>query len=76
MSEQKQTTWFHSNGYNAQPACEYCQGIIRHEPGCLTLDPLVYYARQIVVDPSKLTVGDCLILHSLAVLWSEPPTAV
>jgi len=63
------TVWFHSNRYNAQAACEHCRGIIRHEPWCITLDLLVYYAFQIVADPSKLTVGDALILHSLGVTW-------
>lgn len=30
---------------------------------------MVYYAYQIVADPSKLTLGDSLILHSLGVTW-------
>ena len=34
---------------------------------CITLDPVVYYAYEIVADPSKLTVGDALILHALGV---------
>ncbi len=62
-------TIFHSNRYNAQAACPHCDGIIRHEPWCITLHPLVYYAFQIVADPSKLTVADALILHSLGVIW-------
>jgi len=68
MSDNSQATWFHSR-YNAQTACEHCHGIIRHELWCITLDPAVYYAHQIVADPSKLTVGDALILHSLGVIW-------
>jgi hypothetical protein len=61
--------WYHSNRYNAQAACEHCEGVIRHEPWCITLDPAVYYAYQIVADPTKLTFGDILILHSLGVIW-------
>jgi|HubBroStandDraft_4_1064222.scaffolds.fasta_scaffold16227_3 hypothetical protein len=60
---------FHSNRYHAKAACEHCEGIIRHEPWCITLHPLVFYATQIVSDPSKLTVGDAIILHSLGVIW-------
>ena len=28
---------YHSNRYNAQAACEHCEGIIRHERWCQTL---------------------------------------
>ena len=62
-------TIFHSNRYNAQAACQHCDGVIRHEPWCVTLHPAVHYAYQIVADPSKLTIGDTLILHSLGVIW-------
>jgi len=59
------------NRYNAQAACEHCQGVIRHERWCITRDQLVYYAYQIVTDSSKVTIGDSLILHSLGVVWGE-----
>lgn len=62
-------TLFHRNRYTAQSACEHCQGIIRHESWCITVDRMVYYAYEIVADPSKLTVGDAIILHSLGVAW-------
>jgi hypothetical protein len=64
---------FHSNRYHAQAACPHCDGIIRHEPWCITLHPAVFYAYQIVADPSKLTVADALILHSLGVIWGVKP---
>lgn len=70
MSDNRSTI-FHSNRYHAQAACEHCRGIIRHEPWCITLHPMVYYAYQIVADPGKLTVGDSLILHSLGVIWGR-----
>jgi hypothetical protein len=59
----------HSNRYNEQSACPHCEGVVRHEPRCITLHPAVYYAYQIIADPSKLSVGDALILHSLGVIW-------
>jgi hypothetical protein len=63
--------WFHSNRYSADSACEHCGGVVRHEPWCITVDSLVYYAYQIVADPTRLTIGDALILHSLGVIWGE-----
>jgi hypothetical protein len=71
MSEDVRTIWYYSNRYNEQAACEHCEGIIRHEQWCIMLKPGVSYACQIVADPSKLTIGDGLILHSLRVIWGE-----
>lgn len=71
MSTNVLVTWFHSNRYSAETACEHCQGVVRHESWCITRDPIVSYACQIVLDPSKLTVGDTLILHSLGVIWGS-----
>ncbi len=31
-------SWYHSNRYNAQAACEHCGGIVRHEKWCITCD--------------------------------------
>ena len=59
----------HSNGYNAQAACE--QGIVRHERWCQTLNPVVCYACKIVVSADDLAIGDATILHSLGVLWDR-----
>lgn len=69
MSENVSAIWYYRNCYNVRAACEYCEGIIRHEQWCIALNQNVYYACQIVADPSKLTVGDGLILHSLGALW-------
>jgi glycerol-3-phosphate cytidylyltransferase-like family protein len=44
---------YHSNGYNAQAACEHCEGVIRHERWCQTLNPVVRYACKIVVLPTN-----------------------
>jgi len=69
MSYELPATWYHSNRYSAEAACEHCHGVVRHESWCITLDKNVYYAYEIVLDPSKLTEGDAIILHSLGVTW-------
>jgi hypothetical protein len=64
----------HSNGYNAQAACEHCDGIIRHERWCQTLNSVVSYACKIAASPDELTIGDSIILHSLGVRWDPCQT--
>ncbi len=71
MSDEAPKTWFHSNRYCAQAACEHCDGVVRHEPWCITLNTEVVYAYKIVIDSSALTLGDALILHSLGAAWSR-----
>lgn len=62
--------WYYTNRNNTQTACEHCNGIVRHERWCITRDPIVFYAYQVVVHPEKLTQADALILHSLGVSWT------
>jgi hypothetical protein len=62
---------YQTNAYKVQAACEHCQGIVRHEVWCQTLNPNVCYACTIVASPTKLTIGDAIILHSLGVLWDR-----
>ena len=69
MSSEGSTVLFHANRYHAEAACEHCGGIVRHERWCILRDPIVYYAYQIVVDSSRLTLADELILHALGVTW-------
>jgi hypothetical protein len=38
---------------------------------CQTLNPVVCYARKIVVSADELAIGDAIILHSLGVLWDH-----
>ena len=64
-------TWYHTNRYSAQSACEHCQGIVRHERWCITLDPHVQYAFGVILEPEKLTISDTLILHALGVSWGR-----
>ena len=52
-------------------ACALCEGTFAHESWCATRDPGASYAYQIIVDASKMTPGDSLILHSLGVVWTE-----
>jgi len=75
---------YHSNQNNAVTTCEHCGGVVRHEKWCITCDPAVQYAYQVVVDPGKMTAGDRIILHALGVAWvknlctgacSEPATS-
>ncbi len=64
------STWYHSNAYSADAACEHCAGLIRHEPWCITRSDVVTYAYEAVLDADKLSIGDQLILHALGVVWS------
>lgn len=64
-------SWYHSNQYAAQSACQHCGGVVRHERWCITCDPLVQYAYQAVLEPDKLTLADKLILHALGVVWGK-----
>jgi hypothetical protein len=62
---------YHSSAYRTHLVCEYCQGTFEHERWCPTKEPKVCYAYQIASDPSKITLGDFLILHSLGVAWPD-----
>jgi hypothetical protein len=62
--------WFDSNQYSAGLACEYCHGNPGHEQWCITQNLRVLRAWQPVLDPSKLSLHDELILHALGVAWS------
>jgi hypothetical protein len=70
MPTQEVTTWQHSNKYSAESACEHCDGVVRHEPWCITRSSDVLYAYEAVLDADKLAEGDRLILHALGVKWT------
>ncbi len=61
--------WF-PNQYVVELACEHCKGVVRHEPWCITQNPNVMGAWEIVLDPTKITLHDKLILHALGVCWN------
>jgi hypothetical protein len=60
----------HSNQYSTDPACGHCDGVLRHEPWCVTQNASVQYAYQVISDPSHLSRGDHLILHALGTAWT------
>jgi hypothetical protein len=64
----------HSNQYSADSACGHCDGVIRHEPWCITQNASVQYAYQAVSDPCHLSPGDHLILHALGTAWDRVDT--
>ena len=67
------SSWYHSNRYTAANKCEYCAGVIRHEPWCATRNRNVLYAYEAALDHTKLSESDRLALHALGVLWSAAP---
>lgn len=58
-----------------QAVCALCESVFEHESWCAIRDPGASYAYQIVLDASKITPGDSLILHSLGVAWGQPVPA-
>ena len=60
----------HYNSANqTETGCQHCHGLFEHEFWCMTQDPKVQYAFDIVSDAAKMTFADTLILHSLGVAW-------
>jgi hypothetical protein len=59
----------HSNRYSSDRACEHCEGIIRHEPWCITNNEVIRYAYQAVLNAENLSVGDHISLHALGARW-------
>jgi len=70
MAVQHQHPSIHSNQYSADSACAHCDGVIRHEPWCMTQNDSVQYAYQVISDPSHLSRVDRLILHALGAAWT------
>ncbi len=69
MPTPSRTTLYHSNRYSADATCEHCGGVVRHQGWCITVNPAVRYAYEVVSDSAKLTLKDQLILHALGVVW-------
>jgi hypothetical protein len=70
MPTSKQSVLHHENQYSADSACAHCEGVIRHEPWCVTQSADVRYAFQVALYPKCLTLQDSLILHALGVAWN------
>ena len=75
MSFSSPTKLYHANRYSADSECEHCHGIIRHEPWCKTRNAAVQGAYECVLDESKLSIQDRLILHALGVAWKTTKCA-
>jgi hypothetical protein len=56
--------------YSADTPCGHCDGIIHHEPWCITQNASVQYAYQAVSGTGELNPGDHLILHALGATWT------
>ena len=69
MNSVPTTFRFHSNRYSSERACEHCEGVIRHEPWCITNNELIRYAYQAVLNAETLSVGDHISLHALGARW-------
>ena len=50
----------HSNQYSADSACGHCEGVVRHEPWCVTQNAGVQYAYGRHTDSSR---GAALLLR-------------
>jgi hypothetical protein len=70
MPVESQLPLSYSNQYSAESACSHCDGVIRHEPWCMTQNASVQYAYQAVSDSRNLSPGDHLILHALGTAWT------
>lgn len=70
MPKQTNVSLIHSNQYSADSACAHCDGVIRHEPWCMTENAGVQYAYQVISAPARLSRGDRLILHALGSRWT------
>jgi hypothetical protein len=64
-------SWYSTNRHNTSSACEHCGGVVRHERWCVTVDPAVQYAYEVVRDADKLSLIDRLTLHALGVIWGN-----
>jgi hypothetical protein len=78
MPVENQLPLSHSNKDSTDSACGHCDGILRHEPWCITQNASVQYAYQVISDPShlsrvppsQLSRVDHLSLHALGAAWT------
>ena len=71
MPVENQLPLSHSNKYSADSACGHCDGVLRHEPWCVTQNASVQYAYKAVSDASHLSrVDHHLIFHALGAAWT------
>jgi hypothetical protein len=75
MSFSTPSKLYHSKSYSADLECEHCHGIVRHQPWCITRNAVVQNAYECVLDESKLSIQDRMILHALGVAWKTTKCA-
>jgi hypothetical protein len=69
MNTAQTSIWHHENQYNSQSSCPYCEGILRHELWCITMNALVQYAYGLAAGIRGLSAADALRLHAMGVCW-------
>ena len=69
MTIHNHSSLHHCNRYSADSACAHCEGIISHEPWCITQNANVHYAHQVALFPNQLCLEDRIILHGWGVAW-------
>ena len=74
MQIQGNVSLTHGNQYSADAACVHCDGLMAHEPWCITQNVRVQYAYQLINEPAHLSRGDQLILHALGATWTANKT--
>jgi hypothetical protein len=66
--------WRIANKYDAAGCCTICNGVVRHERWCVIVNKDMEYAFLLAVNPTIITEGDTIELHSLGVLWHSCST--
>lgn len=51
--------------------CARCGGFVLCESWCESVNARVRYARDVVLQDSRLSFGDRIILHALGVRWTH-----
>lgn len=69
MSFSSPTKLYHGTRYSPELECGHCHGTVRHERWCITRNHIVLNAYESVLDESKLSEQDRLILHALGASW-------
>jgi hypothetical protein len=71
MTVTQSLPWYQASQQTSGFSCDYCQSAACHEPWCITQNLEVLKAWQAVLDPSKLSLHDELVLHALGVMWVD-----
>ncbi len=71
MSSANSAVWHHGVRYSVDSVCKHCDGVMRHEPWCIAVNPAVSYAYEVLLDARSLSLADQLMLHALGVVWTD-----